>query len=57
MSDKKNRFWIYGVDGYPTAHEFPTAEEAIQYGKNELDLFTIKNMETGEIEYSNFLDY
>jgi hypothetical protein len=56
IRDKPYR--IYGVDGHPIGHdEFKTFEEALEYGKTVLDLFTIKNMETDELEYSNFLDY
>jgi hypothetical protein len=49
---------ICNTIGYPIGHDdFETFEEALEYGKKNLDLFTIKNMETDEIEYSNFLDY
>lgn len=53
----KNNYWIYGVDGYPTPYEFQTLDDAIQFGQNELDLFSVKDMTTGYIEYSNFLAY
>jgi hypothetical protein len=49
---------IFDVAGNPAGVEaFENFEDALSYGKEKLDLFSIKNMETDELEYSNFLDY
>lgn len=55
MESSKKNYWIYRADGFPSPYEFYTLDEAIQFGKNNLDLFSVKNMITGDIDYSNFL--
>jgi hypothetical protein len=47
---------IYGIDGFPNpCQDFITLELAISYGMITYDLFSIKNLITGNIEWSNFL--
>jgi hypothetical protein len=47
---------IYGVDGDPKpCDDFTTLEEAVSFGKKYYDLFSVKNMETKNLEYSNFI--
>jgi hypothetical protein len=47
---------IYGEDGYPKpVDDFLELENAIIFGKMVYDLFSVKNMKTGNLEYSNFI--
>ena len=48
---------IYGVDGYPLGFDdFSSLGAAIKAGMEiHGDLFSVKNMVTGKIEWSNFL--
>ena len=48
---------IYGVDGYPLGiDDFESLDAAVKAGMEiHGDLFSVKNMDTGDIEWSNFL--
>ena len=51
------KYRIYGVSGYPLGFDdFASLEAAIKAGMEiHGDLFSVKNMNTGEIEWSNFI--